>query len=553
MNYSKEVINSYINELSDTKSRFFSSLYDSLIESDKGEEFSFIIAKSIVENNLHEEEDGKTVSFTDENFEEIITVAPKQIKDFSKISGNLINTLEAQLPSSGGYNCPIIDESYQISESDFDSETKRAKVTLIQAGWSKNMNFYSPTILEQLVPFIKAQPKIFINHEEIGRFGLGLDRWGATVETVNFVRDGKKSRIEAILNFEGALQGEKMMNAVIHQPKEVGLSINTIAQVSQGTREGKTGRIIEKWVRYHSTDFVHGPSAGGKVQAVFASEMDEELSLMATLIESLQGLSDRFEVSKERDNFFTLMFLLERLIVETSRTSDVSDKDKKEHINQLVNEFADKLGTIDLNRAFPPFNEIGEAKNEEATDMEGVAKITLAVLEQENPSLVQAITDRAVEALESGRAVIEMKEDLTVTKESLTKVEGELEQTSNKLKETEGKLEVSEKAKADAEVKLAKFEETTAREEKTEMITAAINDSKYPGGAEKYPEFYKEQLFEMETEDDIKEAIEALANLALSDSGKVTANGETTSETETDSKESVIGNNENASTLLQSK
>ena len=120
MTYSKEVINSYINELSETKSKFFSSLYDSLIESDKGEEFSFIIAKSIVDNNLHEKEDGVTVSFTDENFEEILTVAPKQIKDFSKISGNLINILESELPSSRGFHCPVIGDLIPILESDFN-------------------------------------------------------------------------------------------------------------------------------------------------------------------------------------------------------------------------------------------------------------------------------------------------------------------------------------------------------------------------------------------------------------------------------------------------
>ena len=414
------------------------------------------------------------------------------------------------------------------------------------------MNYYSPSVLEQIVPLVKEQPKIFVNHTEVGRFGRSLDDWGATVESVNFVRDGKNSRVEAVLTFEGALQGEKMMNAVIHQPQEIGLSINTIAEISQGTRDGKTGRIVEKWVKYHSTDFVHGASAGGKVQAVFASQGDEDLSMLAELIENLNSLADSYEKDKEWQNFFLLTELLTWLIIETSRTSDVDESEKKKHISQLVSEFEEKLKTIDLNRAFPPFGEIGEAKNEEATDME-VAKITLAVLEQDNPSLVEAIAKKAVEELEDGKAVTQTKEDLKVAKESLTEVAGELEVTTKKLKETKDKLEVSEKAKADSEVKLAKFEETEAREAKTEMITKAINDSKYPGGAEKYPEYYMNQLFKMESEEEIKEAIENLSNTALSSSGQVKDNGETTpgSDADEDSSKSVVGNNEKATTLLK--
>lgn len=502
-----------------------------LVGEQKSEEYAKTMAELVIERLIKKEKGGYTI--LDENLESLVDFGPldnipeldKSLRGFTT---TVIPSFENEFGDVPSMHAPVVSDFLPISEMDIEEGGKRARVTLIESGWSNNGNYYSPSVLKQLVPLIESQRKIYVDHKIQQQNGgvtvnRGMMAWGATIESVIFVKDGGRSRIDAVLNFEGAPAGEIMRNASKHFPEEVGLSIATIARVTTGKREGKTGRIVEAWVKYFSTDFVNNPSAGGVVQTIFASEFESDLSIINYIVEAFHSLGDVFDDIKERDNFFTLMNLFTGLLIETSRTSDVSDAEKKKHINQLVVEFADKLKTIDMNRAFPSFEEeVEESETEE--EIMKISEATLTVLENQNPSVVKAIEERAISNYESAQNIGETKDDLETAKETLSGVETKLEETDKELKEIKETLDTVEKDKADAEAKLAGFEEAQVKEAKEETINKLLGESKFPGGADKFPEFYMKGLLELKTEEEIKTAIDEASNLALLGTGKITGN-----------------------------
>lgn len=523
----------------------------------------------MVTGRMIETDDGW--DFRDENLETVASLGSStRVQVLRDTATEVVSAYESFVPTEGIVHFPIESEWDFLSENLLwdviegnEGEGKRAKVVLIRAGWSKNMNYYSPSILEQLVPLIKKQPKIFVDHTN----NPGMEQWAATIETVTFVRDGINSRIEAIISFDGAPKGEIFREAVIHQPGEVGLSINTMAEVSQGEREGKQGRIVEKWVLYKSTDFVHGPSAGGGIKAVFASInkesiQNEELedSILLLIAESLHSLGDEFERTKERNSFFLLLDLLTWLIVETSRTADATPAEKKKHVSQLVGEFSDKLGTIDLNRAFPPFGEINSESGQrqesvviKEAEME-ISALTAAALESANPALVKEIMEKAIASSEDVQRLAKLEKDFKESERVLKEVTDKLEASVVSLKEATDSLETLKLEKEKIDSKLSVYEDEKQKKEKEALVDKAISDSKYPGGTETFPEYFRNQLLEEEDEEKIKTTIEELANGMLSDTAKVEDNGNTSESSakssEDKSKDSVISNDKSAANSL---
>jgi len=166
----------------------------------------------------------------------------------------------------------------QIEEGkDGKPSIKRATITVIKPGMSKNKNYYSPAVLEKLPPHIKVKPKMCMDHDVwASMFGLGrsLKEWAATVDEPWY--DQKTESVKAKIRMTPNPSTAWLHEAMKDNPSDVGVSIDAMVKAKEEERDGPNGtkekvKIIEDWIGLNSIDFVTYAAAGGGIDRVAAS------------------------------------------------------------------------------------------------------------------------------------------------------------------------------------------------------------------------------------------------------------------------------------------
>lgn len=164
------------------------------------------------------------------------------------------------------------DETFKVSEgiqlvgeiSIKESGVAKIPVKIISAGWG-SMAYYPKEVLKRDGPTVfPAGTHMMWNHasesEELDRPEGDLGNLAAVLtKAAEWKDDGP--------NGPGLYSEAKVFSDYATQVTEkgpyIGVSINAAIRATEGTREGRTGRIAEQFVRAYSADFVTKAGAGG--------------------------------------------------------------------------------------------------------------------------------------------------------------------------------------------------------------------------------------------------------------------------------------------------
>lgn len=171
-----------------------------------------------------------------------------------------------------------MNESVQILEAVAGSEGREWDVLLIEAGLSKNGNYYPAETLKAAAPLFEGAVA-YADHQadgdrrrersvkdKVGRYGQvaygSHDVRGRVVE-------GIKARFKIIAPW---LRETLLEAARADESDFVGLSIDAEGKIAKRQHGGKLVNWVEQIIRVHSVDVVTNPAAGGQVVRLVASE-----------------------------------------------------------------------------------------------------------------------------------------------------------------------------------------------------------------------------------------------------------------------------------------
>lgn len=248
-----------------------------------------------------------------------------------------------------------------LGEAKFNDEEKTILVRVLSPGWSKNGNYYSPTIAASLAEKVKESAKSYIDHKqnlETKAFGRSLRDWAATVEDT-FVESGVPyAKLRMTENPESAWLYEEAKK----HPAEVGVSIDAQAKVTEnGEADGRKGRIVDEIVSARC-DLVAAPSAGGQVMQVLQSmgdvlEMEDMDGEKKTLPMSMMDVKTMQDMSKKRreenDKEWDLMDSFKTVMRNIHNPENAaSDEDKAIAFDRALEELKNGLSQIDWKAVF---------------------------------------------------------------------------------------------------------------------------------------------------------------------------------------------------------
>lgn len=223
-----------------------------------------------------------------------------------------------------------------LGEAVFDDTTKTVRVKILEPGWSKNGNYYSPVIAEAIAAKIRESTKTYCDHkqdEQTKKFGRSLRDWAATVHEAA-VENGVPY---AVLRMTENPETGWLYEEAKKHPQEVGVSIDAQAKVTEhGEAEGKKGRIVEE-ILSARCDFVASPSAGGRVMQVWQSlgdvvEMvpDGAKKPLPMAMMDIQGMAaNREKARKEKDKEWDLMDAFKTVMHNIHDAENVATDEEK--------------------------------------------------------------------------------------------------------------------------------------------------------------------------------------------------------------------------------
>ena len=138
----------------------------------------------------------------------------------------------------------------------------KVPLQIIQAGWSLNGTYYTKEALQDIARLVKEKVVGYHNHGEHSRD----DRdWNLVVEDAWVDGDTVQGNAHVFQYPDGKALKERIdyvkENDALHL---FGVSIDGFAQVEEGTREGRKGRIVNRVIAMHSVDVVMAPAANGR-------------------------------------------------------------------------------------------------------------------------------------------------------------------------------------------------------------------------------------------------------------------------------------------------
>ena len=158
------------------------------------------------------------------------------------------------------YVGPLSPENIQEAEG---GGYKIDGIQVIEGGWSLNGHYFTSEALQDIANLLKNRVVSYLNHGDSHRDPVRdwsmvyEDGWieGNTVQSKAHLfefPDGKalRERIEYV-----------RQNKALHL---FGVSIDGLAKISMGTKEGREGQIVERVVALPSVDTVMLPAAGGR-------------------------------------------------------------------------------------------------------------------------------------------------------------------------------------------------------------------------------------------------------------------------------------------------
>jgi len=245
-----------------------------------------------------------------------------------------------------------------LSEAKFDDEQKTILVRVLSPGWSKNGNYYSPTVAASLAEKVKESAKSYIDHKqnpETKAFGRSLRDWAATVEDT-FVESGVPyAKLRMTENPESAWLYEEAKK----NPGEVGISIDAQAKVTEnGEAEGRKGRVVDE-IMSARCDLVASPSAGGQVMQVLQSmgdveEMDGEKKTMPMSMMDIKTMQDMNKKRREEnDKEWDLMDSFKTVMRNIHNPENgASDEEKAIAFDTALEDLKNGLSQIDWKAVF---------------------------------------------------------------------------------------------------------------------------------------------------------------------------------------------------------
>jgi len=176
----------------------------------------------------------------------------------------------------------VLCEAIHLDEARIDPDRKTVEVVLIRPGWSDNGRYYAPDVLAQAAALFEGV-KAYANHPaRRGEARSVLDITG----DYSGVRSGEAGELRATRSVFGAA-GEAVWPLIVRSVETrrpvIGLSINAIGRVRQGSAEGRDGLIVEAITAAHSVDDVTDPAAGGGFDALLAGSDALAADLLAAL------------------------------------------------------------------------------------------------------------------------------------------------------------------------------------------------------------------------------------------------------------------------------
>ncbi len=220
-----------------------------------------------------------------------------------------------------------------LSEATLDDTNRRIELVALSSGWSKNGYYYSPKVVESLSDFLLESKKIYVNHvnRPVGNQkylgGRDMRDWAAQVQEA-YGKDGKcHAKVHVFEEPDGWLYERAKLF-----PGDVGLSIDAQAIVEMGKAEGREGKIVTKFLKLNSVDFVQEASAGGFVVGLTESDISEIESEKDEILSEISELKNE-NIKQVIENFINEL---------ENRSSDVQNRsiNLKDFILELVSEIS---------------------------------------------------------------------------------------------------------------------------------------------------------------------------------------------------------------------
>ncbi len=176
----------------------------------------------------------------------------------------------------------VLCEAIHLDEARIDAGQKTVEVVLIRPGWSDNGRYYAPDVLAQAAALFEGV-KAYANHP--ARRGEARSVLDITGDYTG-VHPGEAGELRATRSVFGGA-GEAVWPLIVRSVETrrpvIGLSINAIGHVRQGSAEGREGLIVEAITAAHSVDDVTDPAAGGGFDALLAGSDSLTAELLAAL------------------------------------------------------------------------------------------------------------------------------------------------------------------------------------------------------------------------------------------------------------------------------
>jgi len=389
--------------------------------------------------------------------------------------GKVVSKMESQIPS-------LPSKAMELLQ---DPQT--ALIKIIEAGWSKNHNYYDESALKELVELIVKQGPIqFSNHLEEGD---KLDRdWNEFVSYSKIVwYDESTKSVYSVVKFPKEKLDTNWILALIgDDPGMVGVSISAAVYVTEDfEKDGVTGDKIDGWAFFDSADYVIWPSAGGKgmiaggeikEKIVHAKEsfknkklsltvskkakVKEEIEKFEYLIEKIKSFNSHYKDLEAYHQIQAVTTALSNFLMGCWYNLADDEYDSAEAIKEIKSAFDESLKTISGLEIWsnPDLLKTEESINKSQKTTERI-KMTLAELKEKDPQAYAELQKEAVTlATESIKGGYE--KELSVVKEELDVVK----KHNDVLIKTVDDFEVKEKKEAhlkavDEAIREAKLEE----------------------------------------------------------------------------------------------
>lgn len=389
-----------------------------------------------------------------------------------------------------------------LAEATFDGDKRTVQCTVIRKGWSANGVYYGSKALDQIAEALNTRAKkVFMNHMPAENLFAPrqMQDWVATVVSAEKVIESTgEETVKAVIKVHEDGPHAWVYGRMASAPSEFGPSIVGRAILKQGTAEGKTGKLVEDIVMLRSFDIVAEPAAGGKIDKVFESTLEEPPAPRKFIKEDFQALIQKmkdWEQERElRDTVWEVCSMIQGYVMDCVLGEDEMENvpvaDRKAALSETLDGFKTYVMGMTFVEPKEPQETEETKKALEDKDMDIKNKNELRVA---YPAIVEELIT------EARQGTVEKKE-LDTVNEELTKVKSEKEAL-------EAQVKTLTEEKKTLATKVDGFELKEREAMKAQLIGEAKKEAKLADGD--CSELFNKELVETEFKDEksFKEAV----------------------------------------------